>query len=87
MASLEDHIETIRLYVEYGCEPGSCTRAILENDLVGACRNADHTTRMILFDIVAYLYNHVDLRCWGSREKVDNWIAAKRAKSSQAVQP
>jgi hypothetical protein len=78
MASLQEHIESIRLYVEYGADAGSCTMAILENDLVGACRHADMTTRHILFDIVQYLYNHVDARCWGSREKVLEWKRKKR---------
>ena len=79
MATLEDHIETIQRYVEHGCEPGSCTLAILENDLAGACANADMTSRYLLFDIVHYLYNNVSRECWGSPERVREHMQKMRA--------
>jgi len=79
MATLQDHIETIDLYVQHGCEPGSCTRAILENDLLGACRNADMTSRYLLFDIVSYLYNKVPNDCWGSPKRVREHLQKMQA--------
>jgi hypothetical protein len=80
MATLEDHIESIRLYQQYGAEPGSCTRAILENDLLGAVAHADQTSRYLLADIVTYLYNHVPRECWGDKARVAAWIARKGEK-------
>jgi hypothetical protein len=78
MAELQDHIEAIENYVKYGYEPGSCTYAILENDLVGACSHADMTTRYILFDIVQYLYNHVSREVWGSPQRVRDHMQRMR---------
>jgi hypothetical protein len=86
MATMESHIETIRLYVEGGCEPGSGTRAILENDLLGACQNLDKTSQAILFDIVKYLYNNVPMNCWGSPERVRDWIKRKREENRRTAE-
>lgn len=83
MASLQDHIETIQHYFKHGYEPGSCTRAILENDLLGACQNADPTTQRILFDIVKYCYNHLPMDVWGSPEKVRQHLQKVRAKEME----
>lgn len=84
MATLKDHIETIDRYVEGGCEPGSCTRAILENDLVGAVRHADPQSQILLAEIVKYVYNHTPLACWGSPAKVNAWMRAKREQMEAA---
>jgi hypothetical protein len=78
MSSLQDHIETIERYYRGGCEPGSCTRAILENDLLMAVKNADPTSRELLADIVTYVYKHLPTAAWGSPGKVDAWIRATR---------
>ena len=83
MASLEDHIGAIERFVEHGIEPGSCTRAILENNLRDAFARADEETREIMFYIVSYCYNEIPSNCWGSREKVDQWIRAIRAKMEE----
>lgn len=75
MAALQEHIETIERYVKHGCEPGSCTRAILENDLEMAIANSDPITRYLLADIIVYLVNHVDRECWGNPGRVRAWLA------------
>ncbi len=64
----------IKSYVEHGLQPGSCLRAILENDLRGAFERADHGTTRAMGAIVSYLYNHVPGSCWGSPERVTRWI-------------
>jgi hypothetical protein len=79
MATLQDHIDAIDLYLAGGCEPGSCTNAILENDLFGACSHADLTSRYLLFDIVQYLYNRAPFDSWGTPERVRAWKERKRA--------
>lgn len=78
MATLEDHIETIQRYVHHGLEPGSGTRAVLENNLEQSLSRLDVTSLLILPDIVRYLRSNVFPECWGSREKVDAWIRKKR---------
>ena len=85
MATLQDHIETIQRYLEGGCEPGSGTRAILENDLLGAVQRLDLQSQTLLVPIVKYLYNNVPMECWGSRRRVDAWIAQKRKAAAEAA--
>ncbi len=76
--SMESHIETLRLYVEGGCEPGSCTRSILEGDVFLAIRRADINTRQLLGDIVLWIVQNMPLGSYGSRAKVDGWIMMRR---------
>lgn len=64
----------LKLYVERGIPPGSFMMAILMNDLKEACGRADHINRYAIFDIVQVLYNEVPSTCWGSPEKVFDWI-------------
>lgn len=61
-------------FIQQGIEPGSFLLAVLSNDLVGACGQADEENLMNLPAYVAYLYNEVPSRCWGSPEKVQAWI-------------
>lgn len=81
MAELNNHVAAIQRYVEHGIEPGSCTRAILENDLMGAVTRADATTD--LQAIVIYVINHVPAPLWGNKERVQKHIAQKRAELAQ----
>jgi hypothetical protein len=67
----------------HGYEPGSCTRAILENDLAAAVANADASSQRILVDIVKYIYNHLPGEAWGSKAKVDAWMANRRLQARQ----
>jgi hypothetical protein len=66
---------SLKLYVEQKIETGSFLRAVLENDLKEACGRADFNNQHNLFHIVSYLYNNVPPECWGSKEKVKNWLS------------
>jgi hypothetical protein len=76
--SMQSHIETLILYRDGGCEPGSCTRAILENDLFKAIPRADPCTRQLIGDILVWIVRNLPHGAYGSREKVDAWMSAKR---------
>ena len=76
--ALRDHIQTFERYRDFGLEPGSCSRAILENNLLETVRRADHPTRFLLAQLVTFVYSELPMECWGSRQKVDAWIKAKR---------
>jgi hypothetical protein len=75
---LERHIASIQRYVEHGIEPGSGIRAILSNDLMETFARLDDDSRAALYDIVKYLVNKVPCGLWGSPERVQNHINAKR---------
>jgi hypothetical protein len=66
--------ETIDRYVSERRPPGGFVMAVLRNDLAGAVGKADLTNRAHLPEIVAYLFNRCPAACWGSEEKVQNWL-------------
>jgi hypothetical protein len=63
-------------HIQEGRPCGSCTTAILENNLRLAFAYADEYTVQAMFHIVAYLYNEAPVPCWGSPEKVQTWKQA-----------
>ncbi len=63
-------------YLEDGIPPGSFLEAVLSNDLKEACSRGDSESLAGLVDLVCWLYNHAPMNCWGSPERVRDWIAA-----------
>ena len=69
--------EGIDLYFERRLEPGSFTRACLENDLMKAMSCADPASMYNLPHICAYLRWNVPARSsgvWGSYQAVQNFL-------------
>ena len=69
----------ITRYIEHGTKPGSFLEAIIINDLSSAVANADDENIGNIPAYVAYFYNHAPSSCWGSDEKMHNWIDRKWA--------
>lgn len=65
----------LALYIAENIAPGSFVTAVLENDLKEACGRADSQNRHLLFNYVNFLYNHAPCNCWGSRERVREWLS------------
>lgn len=65
-------------YIEAGVAPGAFMLGVLRNDLMEACRQADDINQRLLFDWALWLHNYAPPGCYGSREKVDNWLAYQR---------
>jgi hypothetical protein len=78
-------IPGITRYVQARIPTGSFLKAVLSNDLKEACARADYLNQHLLFEIVAYLYNEVPSKCWGSPEKVQAWLAANNDKGICSV--
>ena len=76
--------KTIDLYVEHGLEPGSFTRACLENNLREAVLRADSLNMANIPHIVAYMWNKIPAECWGSPSRVDSWLTRKAKERAQA---
>jgi hypothetical protein len=64
-------------YVRLGIPPGDFLTAVISNDLAEAVGRADDINLRNLPAYVAYFYNEVDGRAWGSREKMERWIAER----------
>ncbi len=65
-------------YLNDGILPGTFLRAVLANDLVGACGHADDENRHLLFHYANMLYNAFPSRgtgCWGSEQALADWEA------------
>lgn len=66
-------------WINLGVLPGSFLTAILCNDLMGACKCADERNLENIPAYCAYLYNEAPPQCYGSRQRVEDWIKFKRS--------
>jgi hypothetical protein len=65
-------------YVVQGIPPGGFLTAVICNDLKEAVGRADPQNTLALHSIVAYFYNETPSACWGSPERMQDWMAARR---------
>ena len=72
-----DVIESIMSYVEDRVPPGDFLEAVLENDLKESFERADDDNIRSMFEIVQFIYNEIPARCWGSPEKVKEWLGGR----------
>src|ERR687895_230948 len=63
------------LYLVHHIRPVGFLMAALENNLTEAVLLADMESQIGLFDLVQFLFNDMPADAWGSREKVEQWIA------------
>lgn len=64
----------LKMYFDLGVMPGSFMTAVLSNDLRESFGRADEINRHRLFDIVSFLWMYAPASCWGSPEKVRDWV-------------
>ena len=79
---MEEIKASLERYVKHKIPTGSFLRAVLENNLSEAFGRADLNNRHRMFDIISYIYNDLPSVCWGSPEKVDNWLNRKEEESN-----
>lgn len=61
-------------YITEGNPVGGFLHAILSNDLKRACNAADDNNQKVIYDYVLFLYNFAPAACWGSPERVEQWM-------------
>jgi hypothetical protein len=71
---------SIEMYVTKGLLPGAFLQAVISNDLVNACAQADPRNLENLPAFAAWFRDEAPPRCWGSREKMEAWVAEATAK-------
>ena len=64
-------------YIDNHIMPGSFLQAVFKNDLFDAVGRADWENIDDLVAYVSYLYNEAPSPCWGSPEKVKEWVAMR----------
>ena len=82
---LPPHIrDGVKRYIEHGIKPGDFLTAVIQNNLKESFARADETNIERMFDIVSFLYNEVPLLCWGSPERMKNWMEMKELERSNS---
>jgi len=72
---IPDHMmSALRRYIDNKIKPGDFLTAVLTNDLRGAVGRADHININIIPVYVSYLYNEAPGNCWGSTERVKEYL-------------
>jgi len=61
-------------YIENRIPMGSFGMAVVCNDLREACARADDTNRPRLAEIVSWFYTYAPSSCWGSEQRVSEWL-------------
>lgn len=73
----ERMMSAINLYIEHGIAPGDFLTAVICNDLKEAVGRADEENLPLIPTYVSYFYNELPFTCWGSVEKMNEWIEEK----------
>ena len=66
--------EALERYVVHGIEPGGFLMAVLSNDLMRSFGRADSENINSIYSICTWLYNEAPSSCYGSFERVENYI-------------
>lgn len=80
-------LETLTEWVTHARPMGSFCKAVISNDLAGACARADSDNRRALFAIVAWLHNKAPIGSWGSPSALQAWPARLHARVEEEWEP
>ena len=72
--SIDHLMPSLRRYIDLHCPPGGFLHAVLSNDLKEAIARADEQNMGLLPILATWLYNEAPGGCWGSAERVRNWL-------------
>jgi len=73
-------IDSLRLYLENRCRPGSFLCCVLAGDLYGAAARADRRNRHALGEIARHIASTLPPEAYGSADAVESWLSvAERA--------
>lgn len=74
-------VEGLESYINHGIKQGSFLHAILCNDFMKACLQADDRNMKNLPAYANFLHNYAPIGCYGSAEKVAAWMEARQSAS------
>lgn len=70
-----DSAAAAKAYIESGVKPGGFLYAVFSNQLVESVLRADDANRAALTQWVTFVSNHAPWSCWGSPQRVEDWIS------------
>lgn len=73
--------DTIDRYVKDHCPTGDFLYAVFTNNLKDSFALADDENKKDLEEIVKYCYWEIPSKCWGSVEKVKEWLSEEKRAS------
>jgi hypothetical protein len=73
-----DTMEGLRRYIDHHIPTGHFLEAVLSNDLKEAVGRADEGNMRVLPELVSFLYNEAPGACWGSPQRVKEWLAKRK---------
>lgn len=73
-------ITALNRYVVHHIPTGGFLRAVLENDFMRAVGGADNDNLCCLLEIRDFILGNLPMECYGSKEKVKDWLAAREQK-------
>lgn len=65
-------------HIDHGRKVGDFVTAVLENNLKESFARADDQNRIVLFEIVSFVYNVAPSGCWGNPKQVKAWREARQ---------
>ena len=75
----------MKLYIEHGIETGSALMAVLVGDLWRAVASLDDENWQNLKPLCRWIHNNPPSLCYGSREKVSEWISHSGASGYETM--
>lgn len=74
IAGIPDYMhEGLLMYLRFGIRPGRFLTALLGNDFMEACAQADETNQRALFRYAVF-FNNLPGACYGTPAKVEQWL-------------
>lgn len=78
-------IEGINRFALLHEKKGQFIMAVLSNDLRESIARADDFNRPLMLQIVSYCHNEIPSICWGSPEKVKDWLEMPKEKWPKGI--
>ncbi len=70
----EHMLDGVRAYILHGRPTGHFLEALFSNDFMGACARADGENLAAIVRYATFLFNIAPKDCYGSPERVAEWI-------------
>ena len=67
-------LHSLKSYIESSIPTGGFLKSVLENNLMESFNRADDENKEAISSIVKFLFNEAPANCFGSSERVEEWL-------------